>query len=43
MSDLEEEHLSNYIASKIIIIKYKIKCLKLVRKLFMLSEDNLSR
>ena len=40
MSDLKEEYIDNYIISKIVINRYKVKCLQLVRKLSILSEDS---
>ena len=40
-SDLKERYISNYIIIKTVINKYKVKCLKLIKKLFILSEDSL--
>ena len=43
MSDLKEGYLDNYIISKIVTSRYKVKCLKLIRKLSILFKDSLSR
>ena len=43
MSDLKERHLDNYITNKIVISRYKVKHLKLAKKLSILSEDSLLR
>ena len=42
-SDLKEEYLDNYMASKIVMSRYKAKHLKLVRKLSILFKDSLLR
>ena len=43
MLDLKERHIDNYMISKTVMSRYKVKCLKLIRKLFMLSKDSLFR
>ena len=40
MSNLEEKYLDNHMISKIVMSRYKAKCLKLIRKLSMLFKDS---